>query len=358
METNENRNSKQEMNLPENASGGSEEKQEQGKKGLLGAAKSFGSWAARAAGNVKNAAVKAIDRNGDGKLDKEDIAEFKARMDEKKEKSRIEREQNRLERELKNLQPIFEEDITSPEFVLPKLLRLAEIDEAHAKSEVCKNSIGFKAKSSNDVRVLTIYPWKRDIFGLKFYPNQDCEIYYVDPFDRDSYIALDEYFKFPRLKKVNELQLIAQALGAKHFKVTFVEQIKEDDIKKSDISAKISKGDNNISAESSHESMSRTFHKVTVAAEMECLGHEPVEPKLVYLKGDPGIERMIQARLSKNSLVHEKVTIELMSFSGIKESDAAKIDNALYWLNFSAKRTLKQEAQTEARTTMEYEIDY
>ena len=357
MEANENRSIDQKMNLPENVSNESEEKQEQGKKGLLGAAKSFGSWAARAAGSVKNAAVKAIDRNGDGKLNKDDIAEFKARMDEKKEKSRIEREQNRLEREKDELNPIFEETVTSPEFNVPKLVRLAEIDKSHIESEICRNSIGFR-KENEGVQVLTIYPKKVGMFGLTFYPNQENGIYYQNPFDRDFYIAMEDYFYYLRMKKVSELQMIAQALGAKHFKVTFVDQSAQDTMNRLDIKAGVKAPMVNGSGEGSRETLSKEFSKVTVAAEMDFLGHEPINPRLVYLKGDPNIENMIQLRLSNNAPIHQKVSVSLISASGVKEADAIKIGTALKKMGFSANCNFQQEAQTEARTTMEYEIDY
>ena len=38
------------------------------------------------------------------------------------------------------------------------------------------------------------------------------------------YIALDEYFSYLKIERINELQMIAKSLGAKHFKVTYKEE--------------------------------------------------------------------------------------------------------------------------------------
>ena len=71
---------------------------------------------------------------------------------------------------------------------------------------------------------MNIYRKSAEMFGLSFYPDMDREIYYVDPTDRNSYIALEEYFSYLKLVRVGELQKVtAQDLGAKYLKVTLKE---------------------------------------------------------------------------------------------------------------------------------------
>ena len=129
--------------------------------------------------------------------------------------------------ELKSLRPIFEDDLDSPEFALSKIIRVADIDKKHAESEVCNGSIGYISEHK-DVRILNIYTDKADMYGITYYPDRDSEIYYVDPFDRDRYVALDDYFHYLKVARVNELQRIAQDLGAKHFRVTYKEDLKSE----------------------------------------------------------------------------------------------------------------------------------
>ena len=312
-----------------------------------------GKNAAKAAGSAKNAVVKAIDYNDDGKFDIKDISPVANRIGEK-------REAERLEKEFNSLKPIFKETINSPEFSLPKLIRVADMDKKHADSVICQDSIGFKSEYDG-LQIITIYPEYADLFGLRFYPDANSEVYYVDPCDRDYYISLDEYFKYLRLKKVYELQVIAQDLGAKHFRVSYVEQESSNSNSKIKVSANaMTKAlpKSGFSGDYDHETESKKASKVEVAAEMDCLGHEPIEPTLHYLKGDPNIEAMIKMRLAKNAPLHQKVSVNLMSQSGIKVKDAAKIDGAMKGLHFNASTSIQRGAQSEARTILEYEIDY
>lgn len=62
------------------------------------------------------------------------------------------------------------------------------------------------------------------MYGLSFYPNSEGEFYYVDPINKDNYIALDEYFNYLKQVRISELQKIAQDLGAKYFRVTYKEE--------------------------------------------------------------------------------------------------------------------------------------
>ena len=107
--------------------------------------------------------------------------------------------------------------------MISKLIRVTEIDKRHAESDVCRGSIGFVSDQKN-LRIVNIYKDNIAAFGLTFYPDTDYELYYVDPCDRDKYIALDEYFNYLKVARVTELQKIAQDLGAKHFRVTYKEQ--------------------------------------------------------------------------------------------------------------------------------------
>ncbi|MBQ9911249.1 MAG: hypothetical protein IJM50_07105 [Lachnospiraceae bacterium] len=302
--------------------------------------------------------VHTFDQNDDGKLDLQDIKDRVARNDEK-------RAAEKRERDRKALLPIFEGDITSPEFSLPKMIRLAEIDKKHAENEVCAGSVGHETVVDG-LRMLNIYPDHMNLFDIHLVPNANSEVYYVDPFDRDKYIALEEYFKYLRLLKVHELQRIAQELGAKHFKVTYVNQQKDvsDDNKNLKVQL-LEKGkgqSGNAAVQSSSEHSSHNLNRIDVMAEMEYLGHAPREPRLFYLKGDPNVESLIEARMSDNTMLHQKLRIDLLSTSGIKEKDALKIDAALaaagVKVSGGVTNTITHQTQSEGRMSLEYEIDF
>jgi hypothetical protein len=239
---------------------------------------------------------------------------------------------------------------------MPKLICITEMNKRYAESAVCQGAIGFVSVQKG-LRIVNIFRNKVDAFGLTFYPDLESEIYYVDPSDRDRYLALDDYFSFLKVARINELQKIAQDLGAKHFCVTFKEQ-------KTSFSEHTAKANANlksthISADAAHDLASTAVATVEIAAEMDCPGHAPTQPKLFYLQREPSIQTLIALRMDKDSPIsHQKYTLKLSNSSGIKEKDAIKIDAALKAMKFTGNTTVTSEAKNEARRFFEYEIDF
>ena len=114
--------------------------------------------------------TKAIDQNGDGVLDFSDIQTVADSI-------RANQEEARRNADLKRLNPLFRDDIESAEFVMSKMICIAEIDKPHADNPVCKGSVGFKTVQ-DDMSLITIYRDQLDSFGLTFYPDLDNNVYY------------------------------------------------------------------------------------------------------------------------------------------------------------------------------------
>lgn len=313
-------------------------------------------------GKAKETIVNAVDQNGDGAFDLRDVSVIAeaigntAKSTANAVKSSAEEKSREMERKL--LQPIFSEDLDNADFLISKLVRITEIDKKRSDSDVCAGSIGFLS-AQKELQIVNIYKDKVDAFGLTFYPDTDCELYYVDPSDRDKYIALDDYFNYLKVARVNELQKIAQDLGAKHFKVTYKEQ-------KTTFSGNVVKGKvgakaagNSASIDAEHDLASTAVSTVEVAAEMDCPGHAPSAPKLYYLQREPSIQTLIALRMDKDSpITHQKYTLKLSNSSGIKEKDAVKIDAALKAMKISGNTTVTSEVRNESRRFFEYEIDF
>ena len=297
---------------------------------------------------TKDSFIKLADHYGDGKLDREDVekitGDIKKNIDEKKR-----------EYELKKLQPIFLTDIDDGDFTIQKFVRVADRDKKRAESEACKGAIGYFTKN-NDVRMLNIYRDSTELFGLTFYPDNRSEFYYVDPSDRDRYIALDDYFNYLIAERISELQRIAQDLGAKHFRVTFVEEKAAYTKAKTTAGGKAAKFGG---AEASVENSASEYLKMEIAAENDFPGKDPIKPKIKYLLRDPNIQNLITMRLNEDSsLTHQKLMIKLSNTSGLKETDAVKIDAVLRGMKFGGNTTVQNEAKNEARRYLEYEIDF
>ena len=311
---------------------------------------------------ARNSIVKAVDQNNDGTLDMDDVYTIAETIGNaaintaNAVKANAEERNREIERKL--LHPIFAEDLDSADFLISKLIRITDIDKKRAESEVCQGSIGY-ISTQKDLQIVNIYKDKVDLFGLSFYPDIDCELYYVDPSDRDKYIALDDYFSFLKEARVNELQKIAQDLGAKHFRVTYKEQKTSFSSNSVKVKANCKATGDTASVEAEHGLSTTNVANVEIAAEMDCPGHAPIEPKLRYLQREPSIQTLISLRMDKDSpLSHQKYTLKLSNSSGIKEKDAIKIDAALKAMKIFGNTTVVSEVRNESRRFFDYEIDF
>ena len=333
------------------------------KKPALGnAAASAGKAASGFFIKAKESFVNSVDQNGDGKLGLDDVSavtdSVKAAVKESNDRWNERQAQKKREKEMESLRPLFEEDTDNPDFSLPKLIRIAEMDDNHRKSSLCQNSIGF-IFPAKEMDIITLYPEKVNLFGLRFHPDMESEMYYVDPTDRDFYIALDDYFNYLKIARIGELEKIAQDLGAKHFRVTYKEQkrsLAENDIKgRVNVKAAVKQG---ADIEAEHQRREKLFSSVEIAAEMSFIGHAPRKPMLKYFKKDPQIQNLVEMRMSDNPVTHQVYTLNLAKSSGIKEKDATKIDASLNAMKISGKATVTSEAQKEMQRLFEYEIDF
>ena len=295
--------------------------------------------------------TKALDQNGDGQLDISDIHVFQAR-------NQAAQEENQLKADLERLKPMFQEDFKEDEFVLPKMIRVAEIDKAHAESLACKGSVGYKTVM-DDTSMVTIFRNFIDTLGLTFYPELDNGVYYVDPCDRDHYIALEDYFSFMKMQRVAELQRIAQSLGAKHFRVSSREKTETVSSSSIDAAASVKAIGQSGGAGYSHNAANSSMTSMSIEAEMRFPGHDPIRPELHYLKKEINVINLIEMRMDPLSpLQHQHITIEMINSSGLKVKDAAKIDAMFKAIKLSANTSIVSEAQNEAKRILEYDIEF
>lgn len=317
----------------------------------------FLSNAGKAAKNMIDTTLQAADQNDDGKFDLADVSVIAGVVGDSVKKGtqalRETADEKARQLELKTLQPIFSSTLDDAEFTMPKFIRITERDKRRAESEVCQGSIGYNS-DHKDLRLVNIFRDSIDTFNLSFYPDSDSEFYYVDPSDRDRYIALDEYFKYLKVARVGELQKIAQDLGAKYFRIVYHE---------SDTSFIEKKGTAHIKSpvkvDADTHTTERQKSEGLIAAEMECPGHAPVRPVLKYLYRDPAIQSLIALRMDESSpLTRQKLTIEFSNSCGIKESDALKIDGVLKGMKLSSSVTVASEAKKETCRRFEYEIEF
>ena len=253
---------------------------------------------------------------------------------------------------LKRLKPIFINDLNG--MIFSRLVRIVE-REKKFDIDVCKGSIGYWCTCKGE-RWMNIFKDSVSKFRLDFYPNDEVNFYYVDPTNKDSYIVLDEYFDRLKQVRVSELQKIAQDLGAKYFRVTYIKE-------RTTLSKKAANGKGSIhkkgNGSAQMNATEQKYDRMDIAAEMSFPGHEPVMPHVRYLKYDPNIENLIKMRMdTKGPLNHQTLNIKLSSSSGLKETDAVKIDMILKSLKMVGNTTVSSEVQNEAKSILEYEINF
>ena len=253
---------------------------------------------------------------------------------------------------LKRLKPIFINELNG--MIFSRLVRIVE-REKKFDIDVCKGSIGYWDTCKGE-RWMNIFKDSVSKFGLDFYPNDEVNFYYVDPTNKDSYIVLDEYFDRLKQVRVSELQKIAQDLGAKYFRVTYIKE-------RTTLSKKAANGKGSIhkkgNGSAQMNATEQKYDRMDIAAEMSFPGHEPVMPHVRYLKYDPNIENLIKMRMDpKGPLNHQTLNIKLSSSSGLKETDAVKIDMILKSLKMVGNTTVSSEVQNEAKSILEYEINF
>ncbi len=308
---------------------------------------------------TKDAIIRTTDQNDDGKFNKEDISAIADSVSESIKSSaqtlRESAEEKSRQLELKRLQPIFTETIDTADFCLPKFIRIAERDKKYTESEVCQGSIGYFSDHKG-FKMVNIFSDSIDPFAISFYPDRGSEFYYVDPTDRDRYISLDEYFGYLKEERINELQMIAQSLGAKHFKVTYKEEKTSFTQKKAKANIKAT---GLASSEAEHSYSDEKYFTFEIAAESDYPGHKPTMPQLKYMQRDPSIRTLVAMRMDPASpLSHQKFMLKMSNSSGIKESDAVKIDAVLKGLKVAGNASVVSEAKNESRRYLEYEIDF
>lgn len=153
--------------------------------------------------SLLNKAIQAVDQTDDGKFDLADIVAIAEGVESAVKKGaqgiKERTDEKSWQLDLKSLRPVFPTQaegavsLDDADFLMPKLVRIVERDKKRLESPACQGSVGY-VSNLKELRIVNIFCDSVEAFGLTFYPDCGAGFYYMDPSDRDSYIALDEYF--------------------------------------------------------------------------------------------------------------------------------------------------------------------
>lgn len=259
----------------------------------------------------------------------------------------------------KSLRPVFKDTLdqtTSNDHVpLPELVCIVEHDKKHDESFVCNGSIGYW-KTVKGIDILNLYEESAQELGWNFVPSVFQTFYYVDNYKQGTYVSLNHYFDYFKKQRVNELESIAQDLGAKHVKIVFQEH--EKFIVKNNSRTNVKTG--TLESNTSYESSRSDDAKFEIAADIHFFGQDaPKAPTLVYFKCESDIERLVEMRMKPGNPIKSKdYHFQCSSSAGMSEKVAAKLDGILQQLKCSGTATISSEVQRENRTELNYHIEF
>ena len=168
--------------------------------------------AEKAKDSVQAVAVKTAE------MSKDAVANTSAKLQEMKEKAKDSDFQRRLER----FNPLFSDELYAGDFVYPAMIVITE-DGIYPDKEVCDGALGWRSRE-NDFIVLHLHRGVAENSNLHFVPSALRDtVYYVDRFDPNRYIQLDDIFNKAHEERLAELKMIAYSLGAKYFSVEISE---------------------------------------------------------------------------------------------------------------------------------------
>lgn len=332
--------------------------------------KQLANKAKHAAAKAQKSVLNAVDRNGDGKIDPSDFGLDREHMQKAAKKLQaganylgetISDAKAGLDRRI--FQPVFYEDLTPTvasddrmaTAQLPRLVRIVPRGKKNLDKPALQGAIGYWTTIKR-VKLLNLYEDSISTLGVQFLPHVEQTFYYMDSYRREVYVSLDSYFTYLKKNRVNELELIAQDLGAKSFRVTFKEQKKV-------LVKQAAKGKLNaagLGADHQKQQDSNEEFRVEIAAETQFSGHDaPKAPPLVYFKEESDIEKLIRMRMNPNNPIKSKDFCFQCSRSvGMSQKTASKIDAVLQQMKCSGTATLSSEVQREERTILEYHIEF
>lgn len=267
---------------------------------------------------------------------------------------------NAYSRRLKKFNPLFPEQFTSSAFSLPNIIVI--VDDAVRKDiDVCNGAIGWLGKE-NDVEILYLYDEAVPFSEIQFVPAATCDaVYYVDSFNRRSYIKSDCYFRKVQDERSAELEHIACCLGAKSCSVEIIEKQTSFHQKKRkhELSENV-KGlkSNESSNQSSSDKNSAELHTRNYS---KFQGNDvPQKPSLKWFAHESTILQLITARCSgDNSITEKDLDFYGSTFATMSQKAACAIDCALAATgNAAGNISMEAQATKEQESRLIFHVEF
>ena len=261
--------------------------------------------------------------------------------------------------DLVKLAPIFIDDINRNNIFEKRVIRIVNYD-SRLENEVCKDSVGFYEKSDGK-KIPTLYFKYAQQTGLSFYPKLSESVFVADPYERNKYIEIDEYYNYMKQVRVNELTLLAQALGAKSVTI----ELKSSNSSEKSLEKSMQlKAANTIGASCNLQNNAGNFNSIEIWASTtfktdKADGIIATMPQLLYFKNESDISSLIQMAMSNKSKLRErKYSMKASSSSGMSVNEAISIEESLKKIKCNAGVIFSNAARNESTAILEYTIKF
>lgn len=263
-------------------------------------------------------------------------------------------------RRMKKYNPLFPEQYQSESFNIPNIIVI--VDDAVRKGiDVCEGAIGWLAKESGE-EVLHLYDEAIQFSGVQFVPSPICNaVYYVDQFDRNRFIQADCIFSRTLKEKIDELQHIAESVGAKRCIIDISESSKNSKTvqKSADLGANTSGSSASASANYDFTNKNSKNQHGHVEAEFTGLRF-PKKPTLKWFAHDDSIRNLVETCCSGKRRV-KKLTVTLSGSDTVtmSQSIATAIDGVMNnTLHVKGHASMKSQAKKEYRSDLLFYIEF
>lgn len=264
---------------------------------------------------------------------------------------------NREEKDKKKLNPLFENDLFTANLLDERIIRVVNYD-SRQENEVCKGSVGFWEVTKSR-KVPTIYSRFIDRLNLDFYPKLSDSIFISDPCIKGKYIEIDEYYNYMKQVRVNELTVIAQALGAKHVDISL--SLSYDNFDASSLEAHMSSFSKIIDAKGKFENRASEKIQIWSSTDFDTSNFdgEVVMPDVLYFRNESDILALIQMVVfNKTRLSRRTYRMKSTSSSGLSISDSISIKNALKTIKFGGGLEFEKSSVKDSYSYLEYTIEF
>lgn len=258
--------------------------------------------------------------------------------------------------------PVFPDDYFSPDYDRPNMIVLVD-EDVRKGIDVCEGAMGWFSKEG-DLEVLHLYMKDVERSGVGFYPFPILgAVYYVDTFDSERFIKIDEYFETVKKDRTTELREIARALGAKKCTIELIDEEKTS--KKAQAKANGSfkkgivgsaKGDGEVDYSSAN--CVNNKNKVIATFSGDAV---PEYPRLRWFAHDSEVHFLVNACLGgegSNKMKNYQLSLESSSSETMSLDMAAKIDVAIKGMKIKTNFSFQGKVKKEMASHFLYSVEF